>query len=404
MDNEHLLYETAGGLATITLNRPEKLNALTFALVDALVGTLKAAEADPDVHVIVLKGRGRAFSVGLDVQEQSRPHQDPRVRGLRLDAMEIFEVTERFARLWLLHKPIIVQAQGYVLGWALEIALFADAIIATEDAQFGYVNVKNGTGLPDSSMALYHLGPQWAKRLLLTGDTVDGKTAERIGLVLKAVPADQLEAEVQDLALRMTTVPVEVLHASKSVLNRAIDLMGRPVLQQFASETNALSRMNPFVAEWTHRVRDEGIHAALAWREERLRAPRPSNGRSQTMEKDNIRYEAAGGIATITFNRPEKLNAILPPMHQAFLAALRVAEADPEIHVIVLKGAGRAFSAGSTCPTRSRTRRARAWTRWRSTRRPRAGRSFGRTTSRSSCRRTATWSAGGWRSPSMPTS
>src|SRR5262249_32401242 len=89
LDHEYLLYETGDGIATITLNRPEKLNALTFGLVDALVTTLRLAEADPDVHVIVLKGAGRAFSVGLDVQEQSRPHQDPRVRGPRLDAQEI---------------------------------------------------------------------------------------------------------------------------------------------------------------------------------------------------------------------------------------------------------------------------------------------------------------------------
>jgi enoyl-CoA hydratase len=269
LNHEYLLYATGGGIATITLNRPEKLNALTFGLVDALVATLKVAEADPDVHVIVLKGAGRAFSVGLDVQEQSRPHQDPRVRGPRLDAQEIFEVTERFRQLWLLHKPILLQAQGYVLGWALEIALFADAVIAAEGTQFGYVNVKNGTGLPDSGMAVYHLGPQWAKRLLLTGDMVDAETAERIGLVLKAVPADQLEAEVQDLALKMTTVPVDVLVASKAVLNRAVDLMGRPVLQQFAAESNAISRMNPDVAEWTRLVQTEGTHAAVAWRERR---------------------------------------------------------------------------------------------------------------------------------------
>src|SRR4029077_13625927 len=105
--------------------------------------------------------------------------------------------------------------------------------------------------------------------LLFTGDFIDGRTAERIGLVLKAVPADQLEEEVQALAARIATVPVDLLAASKSILNKAVDLMGRPVLQEIAPPIHAIARANPLVSEFGRIVREEGIQAAIAWRGQR---------------------------------------------------------------------------------------------------------------------------------------
>ena len=271
-DLDHLTYGVRDGIATVTWDRPEKLNAITPAMRRAFIEALRTAEADPAVHVIVLKGNGRAWCVGVDLEDMSRAHQDPAVRGVRLDAREIYEAADRWGTLWMIQKPIVVKVQGLCVGWGLEIALYADIVVAAEDAQFNYPSVRNGTGLPDSNMAIYHLGPQWAKYMLFTGDFIDGRTAERIGLVLKAVPEAELDDEVETIARRMPAVPVDLLAESKGVLNKAIDLMGRHVLQQIAAESNAISRLNPFVAEWTRRVREEGNEAAIAWREERQRA------------------------------------------------------------------------------------------------------------------------------------
>ena len=254
---------------TITLNRPEKLNALNPPMREALVAAFKEAERDPNIHVVVLKGNGRAFCVGVDLFDMTELNNDPGVKGLRQDSMGIAAAAARWAQIWALQKPVLVQAHGYCVAWGLEIAMFSDIVIAAEDAQFGFPSVRNGTGLPDSSMAIYYLGPQWAKRLLFTGDFIDGKTAERIGMVLKAVPAEHLEAEVNDLAARIATVPVDLLAASKGILNKGIDLMGRRVLQEIAVHSHAIARADPMVSEFGRIVREEGVQAAIAWREKR---------------------------------------------------------------------------------------------------------------------------------------
>ena len=118
-------------------------------------------------------------------------------------------------------------------------------------------------------MAIYHLGPQWSKRLLLTGDAIDGITAAQIGLVLEALPEDELDAAVDALAARLGAVPATLLAESKRVINRAIDLMGRPQLQEYAAHANALARRDPNAAEWSRIVRERGLRAAVAWRDGR---------------------------------------------------------------------------------------------------------------------------------------
>jgi enoyl-CoA hydratase len=265
-------YRVADGIATITIDRPATRNAITFAMRDSLAARLADAAADPAARVVVLEGAGSTFTSGVDVHD--RPdEQDPAAVSLADDAAAIAESARHWARIWELPRPVIVKARGHCVGWGLEIALHADLVIASHDCQFFFPSVRNGSGLPDSSMALYHLRPQWAKRLLLTGDAVDGRTAERIGLVVEAVPDDELDDAVDRLARRLATLPPELLAESKRVLNHAVDLMGRVDLQDFAAQANARARRAPAVAEWSRRVREHGIQAAIAWRERRRRAP-----------------------------------------------------------------------------------------------------------------------------------
>ena len=142
--------------------------------------------------------------------------------------------------------------------------------IAAEDANFGYPPTRI-MGSPPSHMWTYLAGPQWTKRILLTGGTLDGRTAERAGLALMAVPAARLAEEVHKLALEMATVPGDILAANKSICNKAIDLMGRHVLQQLAGETDAMAHKSPQAIEAGRIVAERGLKGAYEWQREQLR-------------------------------------------------------------------------------------------------------------------------------------
>lgn len=241
MPHQTILFEVADHIATITFNRPDKMNAMTFAMRDDFLEHLQTAETDPDIRVIIVKGKGRAFTSGVDLND--RPDlQDPSNHSLEADEAEITKAADAWLRMLTLPKPIIVKAHGYCIGWGLEIALHADIVLASEDCKFSYPSVTNGTGLPDSSTTMYHLGPQWAKRLLMAGDIIDGTTAERIGLVSEVLPAEELDAAIDTLASRAAAVAPELLAQSKRVINEAVELMGRPALQKFSVKANALVR------------------------------------------------------------------------------------------------------------------------------------------------------------------
>jgi len=246
-EDPRVLYDCEAGVASICFDRPEKRNALTFSMQAAFTAALERAEKDPSVHAVVVRGNGMAFCAGVDLEEMARHHGEVDFEG---DAARIREAAAQWAKLWTLRKPVIVRAHGHCVGWGLEIALNADIVLASQDCRFHFPSVRLGTGLPDSAMAIYHLGPQWAKRLLLTGDAIDGRTAERIGLVLLALPEEELDGEIQALTGSLCEVPVDLLGESKAVLNRAVELMGRAGLQEYSELANATSRRQPRVDAW----------------------------------------------------------------------------------------------------------------------------------------------------------
>ncbi len=269
--NPHVRCCVEQTVATITLDRPEKLNAITFAMADAIIEHVAAAADDPEVHVIVLQGAGPAFTTGVDIDDHLE-EQSPGEKTFEADRADIARAASRWLGLWTCPTPVIVKAHGWCAAWGIEIAMHADVVLATEDCKFFFPSVRNGAGLPDSATAVYHLGLQWAKRLLLTGEIIDGRTAERIGLVCQAYPTlDELDAAVADLARRMAVLPPALLTQSKSVLNQSAELMGRPALQVFAENANATARRDPEVATFGEIMQTHGRAAAIAWREDRLR-------------------------------------------------------------------------------------------------------------------------------------
>jgi enoyl-CoA hydratase len=266
MSEDHVRSETAEGSLVITLNRPAKLNAITWDMLDEMLRLMRAAEVDPAIHAIIVKGEGRAFCTGFDLDAIAQVSEDAPPAGPQHDTHSFQRAAGYWRAVWQLRKPVIAAIHGYCLAGGMEFALHADFAIAADDALFGYPAVR-ASGLPDTHMFIYHIGPQWTRRLLLTGDSIDAATAERIGLVLKTVPRDQLDAEVAALARSIGHVPLPILEGVKGVVNQAIELMGYTALQRENWAQSAMARAAPEIQEFDRMAREQGLKAALVWRD-----------------------------------------------------------------------------------------------------------------------------------------
>ena len=269
-DYRCILYEVEQGRARITLNRPEKRNALSAELLQELHTALWNADDDREVHAVVVRGAGSCFSAGYDLTpppDAARP--DERRRGARSFDDDTWQL-ERSQRLRMalfdMHKPVIAQVHGYCLAGGTDVALLCDMVIAAEDAVFGFPPARDLGALPNN-MWLYNVGPQWAKRLTLTGDTITGDEAAQIGLVLKAVPPELLEAEVEGLLDRMALIDSDLLAANKRIINLGLELMGARTLQRLACENDARGHRAASAREFQLTVREQGLKQALRARD-----------------------------------------------------------------------------------------------------------------------------------------
>ncbi|MGH2587820.1 MAG: crotonase/enoyl-CoA hydratase family protein, partial [Dehalococcoidia bacterium] len=240
MEYTDIIYERDGGKARIILNRPEKMNALTRNLQLELNHALWEADNDTDVHVVILKGAGRTFSAGYDLtgagggQPPAGDKYAAVYRGrVKIDD-DIWRLEEgqrlRMA-IFDMHKPVIAQVHGYCLAGGTDTALLCDMVIAADDAVIGFPPTRS-MGSPVAHMWTYLCGPQWAKRLLLTGDSISGEDAARIGLVLQSVPREQLEEAVESLADRLCMIDSDLLSSNKRICNLALELMGARTVQR----------------------------------------------------------------------------------------------------------------------------------------------------------------------------
>ena len=240
---EHILYEVDSNRARVTLNRPKQRNALSLALLEELEAALWEADDDRSVHCVIIRGAGTGFSAGYDLAPShlSRPDDGVERRTGRSIDDDVW-MLERFQRcmrtLWEMHKPSIAQIHGHCLAGGTDLALYCDLVIAADDARIGFPPLRN-MGAPPNHMWLYHCGPQWTKRLLLTGDSVSGEDAARIGFAMKSVPPEFLEEEVEGLADRLAFVDPELLSANKRIVNVGMELMGANTLQRLAADNDA---------------------------------------------------------------------------------------------------------------------------------------------------------------------
>jgi len=261
-----ILVDVEERIATITLNRPEAMNAYTIEMMSDLDQALRDAESDDDVRVVVIKGAGRAFCAGADLGGGG-DYQGGQRLAERSVYDDMISMTRAGGRtIWSLRKPVIAQVHGYCIAAGHDLAAQCDIIIAAEDAKFIHPEVRR-LGVTWHHMSVYHAGPQWAKIMMFTGDPISGAEAERIGLVARAVPADQLDTVVHRLAARIALVPSELLALNKATINKAIEEMGLASYLQWGGAMDAVAHASPPFQEFMAKARAEGLESALAERD-----------------------------------------------------------------------------------------------------------------------------------------
>ena len=269
MKSQTLLYEVRDRIATLTLNRPERLNAIGAHTGRELREAVARANADDAVHVIVLKGAGRAFCAGYDLKDYAEG-ESPWNQAMPWDPMIDYRMmkqnTDDFMSLWRSYKPTLAQVHGHAVAGGSDIALCCDVTVMAEDAKIGYPPARVW-GCPTTAMWVYRLGAEKAKRMLLTGDLVDGREAKAMGLVLDAVPEAQLEARVLELARRMASVPKNQLMMQKMMVNQAYDNMGLAATQMFATLFDGITRHSPEGQWFRAYAAEQGFHEAVRLRD-----------------------------------------------------------------------------------------------------------------------------------------
>ncbi len=271
MSFEAIDYSTESGIARIVFNRPERLNAITGQLTSDLRGAVAAANEDASVRVIVLSGAGRAFCAGYDLDWGTKAEDaSQKAMSGQWDPVRDYAGMSRnvraFMSLWESPKPVIAQVHGWCVGGGTDMALCSDLIVMAEDAQIGYPPARVW-GEPTTVMWVYRLGLEHAKRLMLTGEALTGVEAERLGLASKAVPADRLGDEVDALARKLATIPLNQLIMSKLLVNQAYENMGLRTSQLIGTVFDGIARHTPEGIAWRDMAMREGFREAVRKRD-----------------------------------------------------------------------------------------------------------------------------------------
>ena len=281
MTYENLLVDVDGPVATLTLNRPEQLNALSVGLLDDLHAALRELNPGDDVRVIRLRGAGRAFCPGYDLSPRSNYSSRPKDRAAKgggiadfgessiaRDRESLREMIDRWLWVWNYRKPIIAQTHGYCLSGGLDLIGACDIVFAAEGTLFGHPAAR-GMGIPVTlGMMPMKIGAAATKELLFTGDTIDAVEAQQLGLVAHVVPAAELDERVLALCQRIAMNPLDILTVHKHVTNRWMEVMGLRLAAFEGAEFDAIAHLTPSMAEFGRRTNTEGLRAALAWRDE----------------------------------------------------------------------------------------------------------------------------------------
>jgi len=290
-------------IARLRLNRPEKLNAINNTMPGDIRRAVEWAEADDEVHVIIVEGAGRAFCAGYDLTEyaegvdpndigadhpcrQEKTPWDPMV-----DYTAMKRNTEDFMSLWRCSKPTIAKVQGYAVAGGSDIALCCDLLVMADDASIGYMPTRVW-GCPTTAMWTYRVGAVRAKQLMFTGDTIKGTQAAEWGLANISVPEAQLDDATLALAKRIAGVPRSHLMMHKMVVNQVWMSMGLEQSQMFATVFDGITRHNPEGLWFRRQAQAEGFKSAIEWRDSGRPIPEADEARALIADLEKRLREA----------------------------------------------------------------------------------------------------------------
>ena len=264
-----VIYRRDGRIAHLTLNRPDVMNAINDDMPRDLAAAVAQADADPEVHVMVLSGAGNAFCAGYDLGHYAADPENKITQDMPWDPMQDYQFmwanTQAFMSLFRAMKPVICKVHGFAVAGGSDIALCCDLVVMADDARIGYMPARVW-GCPTTAMWVYRLGPEKAKRMMYTGDKITGIEAAEMGLVLKSVPAEMLDAEVEGLATRMASVPVNQLAMHKMVINQTMEATLNQT-QRLATVFDGITRHSPEGLNFKARSEDVGWKQAVEERD-----------------------------------------------------------------------------------------------------------------------------------------
>ena len=264
-----VLYEKDGRIARITLNRPEVMNVIDDKMPQELANAVSRADGDPEVHVMLLSGAGRAFCAGYDLTHYAQDTNNPMTQDMPWDPMKDFQFmwanTQAFMSLFRAMKPVVCKVHGFAVAGGSDMALCSDIVIMSNDARIGYMPARVW-GCPTTAMWAYRIGPERAKRMLFTGDMISGREAVKIGLVLESVKDQQLNNHVDALVERISTVPLNQLAMQKMVINSGIEAQIH-ASQRLATLFDGITRHSPEGLNFKRRAEDVGWKQAVRERD-----------------------------------------------------------------------------------------------------------------------------------------
>ncbi|HJS72073.1 MAG TPA: enoyl-CoA hydratase/isomerase family protein [Acidimicrobiia bacterium] len=266
MSEPVLLVEDEGPVRTLTLNRPEKLNALSTTLVDDLSRALTATAEDDSVRVVVLAGAGRSFCAGYDLDEPAGDVDEETERGMRNNLDRLLEVFDQ-------PQPVIARVQGHCLAGGCDLMMMCDLVVASEDAVFGQPEIRFGSAIV-AHVLPWLVGARRAKELVLTGvDRLDAPSALSFGLINRMVPSERLTEETMILARQLAVVDPDVMRLTKRAMNAGWEAAGFREALRAGVEIGIQieTSKSPERVEFERITREQGLRAAVDWRDRRFR-------------------------------------------------------------------------------------------------------------------------------------
>jgi enoyl-CoA hydratase len=278
-------------VARLLLNRPERLNAINDETPREIRAAVEWANADDEVHVIVVEGAGKGFCGGYDLSmfgegEIDHPCQQERHPWDPMDDYACMKRnTEDFMALWRSPKPTIAKVHGAAVAGGSDIALCCDLLVMADDARIGYMPTRVW-GCPTTAMWTYRLGAARAKQMMFTGNVIDGRTAAAWGLANESVPEAALEATTMQLAERIAGVPRSHLAMHKMVVNQVMLTMGLEQTQMMATVFDGITRHNPEGLWFRRHAQEAGFKSAVQWRDSGRPIPEGDEARAMVREMD----------------------------------------------------------------------------------------------------------------------